>query len=319
MNEIYNKLNNSFKKNLVFHVGWRAGFFSEYNNMILAMLFCLQNKIKFILYSNDAAFKYKKGWEDYFLPFCERTSNPIHRYLNMREHSNPSDIKDFRTFKWFIKTNFFFMMAKLSKPFVSFDYYTQDVWINIRNLDKNATYDIPDLGIYGDLQDACRILVNLTWNYNAHTKNAIDALVSSIQLPDSYLGFHIRSGDKTTEADLVDACEYVHKAKSLSDLRNMFVLTDNYQIIEDLQKEYKEFNVYTLCETNERGYFHEVFKRQSKTIIRKSHEKLFASIELLNKAQLFIGTFSSNPGMFLGMRMPKNKVIGIDFDRWQLW
>jgi len=39
----------------------------------------------------------------------------------------------------------------------------------------------------------------------------------------------------------------------------------------------------------------------------------------LNKAQIFIGTYSSNPGMYLGMRMPKNKTVGVDFDKWLIW
>ena len=319
MIENYNKLNNSFKKTLVFNIGREAGFFSEYNNMILAMLFCLVNRIKFILYSNDANFKHEKGWDDYFLPFCKSTTSPIHRYLNMRKHVNFSDIKNFKSLKWFIKTYFFFVIAKLSKPFVSFDYYTQDVWGKIRTLDENAKYDIPDLGINGNLQEACSILVKLTWNFNVHTKNSVNALIASIQIPECYLGLHIRRGDKSTEADLLDTYKYVNKAKSLSNLRDVFVLTDDYQIIEDMQMEYKEFVFYTLCGKNEQGYFHENFIKQPKTIIRKSHEKLFASIEILNMAQLFIGTFSSNPGMFLGMRMPKSKVTGIDFDNWHIW
>jgi len=315
----YNKLNNSFKKSLVFHVGWRAGFFSEYNNMILAMLFCLKNKIKFILYSGDAAFKYKAGWEDYFLPFCENTTNPIHRYLNLREHSTISTIKNFSTFKWFVKTFSFYYIAKLTKPFVSFNYYTQDLWKQIRTLDKHETYNIPELGINGDMQDACNIIINLTWKYNTHTESSINALISSIQMPDKYIGLHIRGGDKSSEADLLAASIYVNKAKSLSNLRQVFVLTDDYQIIEEIKTTYKEFEFYTFCDKEERGYFHEEFKKQSKTIIKKSHEKLFASIDLLNNSQLFIGTYSSNPGMFLGMRMPKNSVISIDLEKWQIW
>ena len=56
MKEAYQKVNEKFESVLVFHVGESAGFFSEYNCMILVMLYCLQHKIQFKLYSRDANF-----------------------------------------------------------------------------------------------------------------------------------------------------------------------------------------------------------------------------------------------------------------------
>ena len=320
MIEEYNKLNNSFKKTLVFHVGWKAGFFSEYNNMIFAMIFCMINKIKFVLYSNDATFKYQTGWNDYFLPFCESTNNPIHKYLNMR--STPlkiTEIKNIKIFNWYIKINVFNFLAKLSKPFVSFDYYTQDLWCKIRSLDINSNYCIPELGINGNLLDACNVMVKLTWNYNTQTQNAINTLISSVQLPKKYVGLHIRRGDKSIETKLLDRQNYMDKVKPLSDIRDLFILTDDYQIIEEINIEYKEYVIYTLCNKDERGYFHERSLKQEKEMIKRAHEKLFASIDLLTNAQYFIGTFTSNPGIFLGMRMPQNRITSIDLDKWQIW
>ena len=58
----YFEINNSFSQKLVYHLGSEAGFFSEYNNMILAMLYCLKHKIKFVLYSKDANFGFEKGY-----------------------------------------------------------------------------------------------------------------------------------------------------------------------------------------------------------------------------------------------------------------
>ena len=320
MIEEYNKLNDSFKRTLVFHVGWRAGFFSEYNNMILAMIFCMINKIKFVLYSNDATFKYQTGWNDYFLPFCESTNNPIHKYLNMRPiQLKITEIKNLKTLNWYIKINVFNLLAKLSKPFVSFDYYTQDLWYKIRSLDIDRNYCIPALGINGNLLDACNVMVKLTWNYNTQTQNAINTLISSVQLPKKYVGVHIRRGDKSKETKLLDRQKYMDKVKPLSDIRDLFISTDDYQIIDDINMEYKEYVIYTLCNKDERGYFQEKFIKQEKEMIKRAHENLFASIDLLNNAQYFIGTFTSNLGIFLGMRMPQNRVTSIDLDKWQIW
>ena len=45
MKEAYQKVNEKFESVLVFHVGESAGFFSEYNCMILVILFTTQNTI----------------------------------------------------------------------------------------------------------------------------------------------------------------------------------------------------------------------------------------------------------------------------------
>ena len=71
LKEAYRKVNEKFESVLVFHVGESAGFFSEYNCMILVMLYCLQHKIQFKLYSRDANFGYEKGWTDFFESFCK--------------------------------------------------------------------------------------------------------------------------------------------------------------------------------------------------------------------------------------------------------
>lgn len=55
----YRLLNSSFKKTMIYHIGIDAGFFTEYTYMLHAILYCLQHKIQFKLYSDDANF----GWE----------------------------------------------------------------------------------------------------------------------------------------------------------------------------------------------------------------------------------------------------------------
>ena len=41
------------QKRLVYNLGSEAGFFSEYNNMILAILYCLKHNINFVLYHTN--------------------------------------------------------------------------------------------------------------------------------------------------------------------------------------------------------------------------------------------------------------------------
>ena len=106
LRQTYRELNRSFKPVLIFHVGESAGFFSEYNCMILAMLYCLQHQIQFRLYSKDANFSYEKGWTDFFEAFCEEEKSDLHHYINMRPLSSWGIIlrnKQYSLLKWKLK------------------------------------------------------------------------------------------------------------------------------------------------------------------------------------------------------------------------
>ena len=39
-------------------------------------------------------------------------------------------------------------------------------------------------------------------------------------------------------------------------------------------------------------------------------------IEIIKKSDLFIGTYSTNIGMFLGLSMPANKIYALDYENW---
>ena len=64
----YRKVNEAFRRRMVYHVGVDCGFFVEMNYMVDAMLYCLAHRIRFQLYSDDANFGTGKGWTEYFLP-----------------------------------------------------------------------------------------------------------------------------------------------------------------------------------------------------------------------------------------------------------
>ena len=64
----YRKVNDSFRRRLVYHVGVDCGFFVELNFMLNAMLYCLDHGLRFQLYSEDANFGTGTGWTEYFVP-----------------------------------------------------------------------------------------------------------------------------------------------------------------------------------------------------------------------------------------------------------
>ncbi|MDR3061729.1 MAG: hypothetical protein LBU57_06410 [Dysgonamonadaceae bacterium] len=262
--------------------------------------------MKFVLYSKDANFGYDKGWTDYFLPFTEEEENRFHSRYNFRYAGVTKTLRPQVLLYRLFHPNTFLTFEILNRA-------RDKKW-------EEERYNIPELGIDGNLREACRTLVDMTWRYNVFTRERVQDLITSLHLPENYIGFHIRMGDKITETNLLDVSEYIKKIPSGYPVKNAFVLTDNYWVIEELQNRLEDWNLYTLCGKEERGYFHEEFqKKKNPELIRKSHEILFASMDILSQSDLFVGTFSSNPGMYLGMVMPPEKTFSVDVPHWTVW
>ena len=302
----YQKINRYYSKKLVFRIGTEAGFFSEYNNMILAMVWCLKHRKQFSLYSENSWFS-AQGWTEFFEPFCEEERSPLHLRLNTREVAPPNGKKTRLLTAW-IKMRY------------GIHHLTWEVWKEFRDRElEQESYDIPELGIHGTLQEACRVINDVVCRYNPATQQAVDQLIKSVGLPDCYLGFHIRGGDKFIEDDLQPISKYFDEITEHSDCRNAFVLTDDYRIIQTIKKDYPDWTIYTLCKEEEQGYYHKEFMRQPQSIIREQMLRLFASTDILRKSEFFIGTFTSNPGMYLGMRMARGKCLDVAGREWFIW
>lgn len=327
----YKELNNSFTKHMIFHLGVEGGFFSEYNNMILAMLYCLDNSIRFTLYSSDANFGYHEGWTDFFLPFCQEDKNHYHSRYNSRRPLHLNKISNIQIINFVYNRMFNPLIKKMSRvqnrvvrrryfPESRTSYFTYELWDRFHSVDmEKVPYVIPALGIKGDITDAGKVLIDLTWRYQPVVEQQIDQIITAVALREPYVGFHIRAGDKFVEHELKQIHTYIEKAETLISLRTAFVLTDDYRIFMELKGQYPTWKFYTLCDEGSTGYYHNAFSKEDKTYKRDQHIKLFASVDMLSKAELFIGTFNSNVGMFLGMRLEKNKCFGIDFDKWRIW
>lgn len=282
---------------LIFHIGHSAGFFSEFNNMVLAILYCQRHDIDFRLYSADANFRIDKGWKDFFLPFCPESRNPVHHYINHR-FAGPKGGKRkmlYDTYKLLYPTNFL----------------TSELWESFRHIDQTELSTI-------DTRNLSKAIIERIYRFNPDTQQQVDNLIQSIDLPDEYVGFHIRGGDKTSEHDILALDRYITLAESKTSVRNAFVYTDDYRFIEKLQEAYPSWRICTLTDKKDHGYFHDEFIKLDTATRAKKTFNMFASMELLSRASMTFCTFSSNIGMFLGMRMG-DRAVGVDMDHWMIW
>ncbi|MDF7810198.1 hypothetical protein [Hymenobacter sp. YC55] len=312
----YNKLNNSFKQRLIFRLGVDSGFFSEYNNMILALLYCLKYGIRFELYSDHARFALRDGWQDFFLPFGAINTQHINKDYSLRpyiiEQSREAQLQKVIKYRY---------ITAAYKFLFGIDYMTQDLWAFHRDQAfAQSIFNIPELGFnQTPLLAATQQIIKAFWRYNAQSAPIINSFTNSVQLPDEYISLHVRAGDKFTEAKMYDFSEYMIPAAKFSVNNEAFIMTDDYTVIEQLQQQYPQWRFHTLCTPSERGYFHRDFVKQDRYFKYMQHLKLFATIDICADSTKFIGTYSSNPGMYMGMRIGPERCHCLDFDEWLIW
>lgn len=300
----YKKLNNSYKKEYIFHIGAEAGFYSELSNMVSAILFCLKYEYKFVLYSKDANFGYKKGWEDFFLPFTKETKFFIHHLYNKRTHKPKVRIRHR-------------LLLKAYRFLFPNTYFTYELWDQFfcEKFDFE-TFDIPQLGIKGDLREASSVIAKMIYRFNAKTESEIKLLKNSLNLPVDYVAMQIRRGDKITEWSLLPIDEYFNKAEEVSDIREVFVLTDDYSVIKEIELNFSCWRAFTLTSITETGYVNEEFNRLSNEERYNRLVKLFTSVDIIISSSLYIGNYTTNLALFVGMIKLENEIRCVQKSNW---
>lgn len=274
--------------------------------MVLAIHYCLVNHIQFVLESENANFSSGKGWTEYFEPFCKEKHNKLLRKYNQRikpAYSNKIDWLEFNLYKRMHPSQLY-MYALFNK---------------IREVDPKQIFTIPELNLNGSLLENCSEIHKMIWRYNRPTETTINAIIKGCQLPSSYVGVHIRQGDKWTESKMYSPDEYMQCVKANSSEQNLFVLTDDYRVIEELESHYSQHAIYTLCKKHENGYNFQKMKQMTFEEKANSFLRLWASMDILEHSSLFVGTYSANPGMNMGFRISADSIICLDFKEWQLW
>lgn len=284
------------KKKFVFHLGHSAGFYSEFNNMVLAILFCQYHGIEFQLYSADANFGVSEGWNDFFIPFCHETRSSIHHHINNR-FTKPTGRKNR-------------MLLAFYKMFHPKTYLTYELWDRIRHMDDEHPLE--------EIRQRCSSIIAEIYRFNDKTKREVEALEAKVDMGGEYLGMQIRRGDKIMEHEDVSLLEYLSAAAEPCSCERIFVMTDDYRMVLAVKSVLPESVVCSLTAPEEMGYDHNAFMKRSKEEKAKQLKSLFAQMEIMNKADVAVCTYSSNPGMFMGMRHV-GKTIGVDYKDWLIW
>ena len=297
----YRKVNEAFRRRMVYHVGVDCGLFVEINYMVDAMLYCLARRIRFQLYSEDANFGTGEGWTEYFLPFCEEVHEPFHHQYNF--HRPPSWRRILKLCKrqkavgpiaWKLKT-----IAKTATGrLMAFLSYKEYVLLGQDVSENDDHYCIPELGIDADYTEAYGLLARMVFRFNPSIGRQATLVRSRLSIPTLYDGIHIRGGDKMMETTLISGEQIIQvlnpKAGSC-----LFVLTDDYRQYQELQTNYPHVHVLTLCQPEERGYLHKAFSQKSPQGRKDAIIRLVISEDLLLGSRSFVGSITTGPSVFV--------------------
>lgn len=300
---IFSRIN---KVRLLYNYGEEAGFFSEYNNLLLCVLYCLCNNISMDMYTANKKFSCFDAWQDFFLPFCNINNSMLSFKYNKRQPS----VNESLNFK---------IKRKIIKKILGYHLFGNEIWNEFHSSTfSSKTFSCKYFNNY-DILSALKYIHNIIWNYNYDTGFEIKKIIEKVNIKEPYIGLHIRSGDKCIEHNIIDISVYMKKVKELTNIKQIFVMTDDYSIIKKITKEYSDYKLYYLTEPNETGYVHQQFIKLNCAEKKYAHLKLLASMDILSSSELFIGSYSSNPGMHLGYRLDKNKIFCLDYKDWLIW
>lgn len=305
----YRRINESFRKRLIFHVGFGGGLYSELDSMMEFMLFCYQHHIRFELYADDANFSKPdgNGWEELFEPFCPINHDPLNRKANYRPTDYLSQIRPHRL--W---TKGYYYPRKLKKR-TGADYLTQDVWcMCISDEFKKSEIKWPLFDMDGTCETEFAKLSSVAICPKPEIRAKMDELIAGLHLPEHYISMQVRGGDKYLEYDeLVEADAFIEKVEELNlDTKNIFVFTDDYRNVTYIKENRPEWNIMTLTREDERGYYNSEFNKQDWEFRKANLIKLLAIIEVCVKADRHIGSNQSCVDMYLrSMKGDGNYVV----------
>lgn len=312
----YRKVNGSFTKKLVFRAGIDAEFFAEFKYMVNAVVYCLQNKIQFCLYSRGANFG-KGGWSEFFEPFCTEVEGDfnsrwnVHRLPPLGElrRRNPN-IGTGGLLLWKLKTALRGSMYRL----ISWREYGRPAL---------STYDIPqtppahcripEMGLDCTYDEAFRKVASMLWRLNAGVREQAHELMRSISLPEHYASMQIRGGDKITEVSLLSPATFVAALRKATGLKDILLLTDDYGLLESVRRDYPEYSWYSLCTPQERGYVNSAFTQTDAETKHRRMVRFLAQVDAMLHGDAFVGSITVGPSLFvLQMLYPKGTPVDCD-------
>jgi len=297
-------------KNLIW-IFTERGFGSEILWLLVAILYAEKNNLNFKLCSVHSNITTKNGWTDYFNPFCEEINA---NFLKNNFYFWQSDITTQRKKQEYSKI----ANSHLGKSNI----YTHDIWFKIYNNNFfNQTFNSTKYNFNNTngIKALSKIFFKI-WQYNPEIDNYIKKSINTFEFKDKeYIVFHIRRGDKiqgaSKEVDIVQTSSFVELyTNKLSKYKNIFVITDDYKVYEELVTKLPNNIIKTFCNKDEAGYVNANFSNLDKNIRFNKIKNLLLQIEISKNSNYFVGTYSTNLSKIINIYRENINCTGIDWE-----
>lgn len=276
LNRNYINYNKEFTSDLIFELTSR-GFYSEILVLYSAIVHCAVFRRRIIVI--DDQFNGLK-WNDIF-------ESPIPMINNIGK-LNPEPIH----------------IEKAKDPW--FKRIRKDIY-NWSELSPHIILNIPEIGIYGSVFDACRVLAKtLFWPNDEIVEDYYRAKKDLGLSTGPYAAFHIRRGDKLLQSagDDISPNAYLEKINIVDpSVEQVFVLTDDYSMVEIL-KNSSHRTIKTLCPEIQRGHFWADFNAQSPEEKLTKVKLLIIETLIAAGSSSFVGVWRSNVSKMIGLLHP---------------
>lgn len=286
------------------------GFGSEINNLLYAINYTDKNNYKLRIESASWNLKINSGWNDYFksldteqssedLKFLRRLVVLINKYIGLTKLSyyyenrlgyfklKTTDKGEKYTLKillfLFIKNSLFLFKKNNTK--LIFEMFDEVRRFNISEKHLSEKDFLIKMN---------HILLNI-WNLQPEILKMVKDM--KMEINEDYAVLHIRRGDKvaTGEDGYYTENDYMQRLVELkSDIKTIFVMSDDYSVFKSLEKQFPNFKFLTLIDPNEKGHLQSEFNRRTKEQKKINAVNLLAEIEMAKESKIFIGSKNSN-------------------------
>lgn len=272
----YLRVNSKNSKPFLFGINGR-GFYSEINNLLNAMLFGMVEKRRICV--DQSRFSYGSiKWSDIFttnLPSSfECDTRAVASSWKVYNHKSPGfSIISERINLWHRKRRFF----------------------------ASRSY-----GFYRNVFQAKRTLAM------AFCKPRADGPPPPPLAPYPYVAIHVRRGDKidgfragrrlAAEGENVPVEKYLSIIdERLPKIKNLFVMTDDYRVIEEIQSARPGLKIYTFCDKGDQGYIQQSFDACESSLKVKALRRIVSEAEIARRSRIFIGCYKSNVSRYIAL------------------
>lgn len=301
------------KKRIIYSLTSR-GLFSEISNLALAKVYTDFYNQKLIVNTRRWNARINRGWEDYFLSTLPCVNSIMSSQINVYKGKMWFGNIYYKPRKFF---QYYFSFA-LNCLYLFFHPDTalgDEVFLNMRT--KEFIEDKLDNAAIS-LSDAMKSIMQ----YNEFTNSYVESCKKSLNLPEHYMGVHIRRGDKITEQEMesIDLQKYLdaiiaNKLKASS----VYIATDDISVIPFFQKGLAIHGIDVYCNNNisQNGFDEAKFNTKNKEDRYNDTLNTLFDMDVLIHSTFFIGTYSSNVSRIVPLYIGFDNSISLDVE-WNL-